>query len=140
MQNVIRDVSGHELNQLAESQTKDPECISIQTVLTHVVSSAYSYAQYIYKMKGIDIIKPDPAFRETIEEYIQDLMTMFDFTEKLFQTIKDSELEVYDNSLKVLTTCGQRYDIEQIMEHAIVHILRHRRQIEKFKITIKKQG
>ena len=25
-----------------------------------------------------------------------------------------------------------RYDAEQLLEHAIVHILRHRRQIEKF--------
>ena len=29
---------------------------------------------------------------------------------------------------------GQSYDAEQLLEHAIVHILRHRRQIEKFKI------
>ena len=27
---------------------------------------------------------------------------------------------------------GVRYDLEQLLEHAVVHILRHRRQIEKF--------
>jgi hypothetical protein len=26
---------------------------------------------------------------------------------------------------------GMRYNLEQMMEHAIVHILRHRRQIER---------
>ncbi len=26
---------------------------------------------------------------------------------------------------------GVRYDLEQLLEHAIVHVLRHRRQIEK---------
>ena len=27
---------------------------------------------------------------------------------------------------------GVRYDAEQLLEHAVVHVLRHRRQIEKF--------
>jgi hypothetical protein len=27
---------------------------------------------------------------------------------------------------------GVQYDMEQMLEHAIVHILRHRRQIERF--------
>jgi uncharacterized damage-inducible protein DinB len=26
---------------------------------------------------------------------------------------------------------GVKYDLEQLLEHAIVHVLRHRRQIEK---------
>ena len=26
----------------------------------------------------------------------------------------------------------QQYDVEQLFEHAIVHVLRHRRQIERF--------
>ena len=132
---MISDVSDHELKEVAEPQTKDPECKSIQTVLTHIVSSAYSYARYISKMK--EIIKPDPNFRKTINEYNQDLITMFAITENSFQKVKDTELEEYDNALKVLTTWSQPYDIEQIMEHAIVHILRHRRQIEKFKLMLR---
>ena len=43
------------------------------------------------------------------------------------------ELEQPDNSLKIKSGWGQSYDIEQMTEHAIVHVLRHRRQIEKFK-------
>ena len=30
------------------------------------------------------------------------------------------------------------YDLEQLLEHAIVHVLRHRRQIEKFLLLIRK--
>jgi len=29
------------------------------------------------------------------------------------------------------TSWGENYDFEQLLEHAIVHILRHRRQIER---------
>jgi hypothetical protein len=41
-------------------------------------------------------------------------------------------LEEYDPSKKILTHWGQVYDIDQMMEHAIVHVLKHRRQIQRF--------
>ena len=53
------------------------------------------------------------------------------FTEAVFKTLSDTELEQQNNLLKITTGWGQQYDIEQLMEHAIVHILRHKRQIEK---------
>ena len=37
---------------------------------------------------------------------------------------------------KIITSWGQSYDFEQLFEHAIVHILRHRRQIERFLIKM----
>jgi len=62
---------------------------------------------------------------------------MFAYTVDFFRNIQDNELEQYENELKGLTKWGQRYDIEQITEHAIVHVLRHRRQIEKFKLMFR---
>jgi hypothetical protein len=38
--------------------------------------------------------------------------------------------EIMAVSMKV--RWGPTYDLEQLLEHAIVHILRHRRQIERF--------
>jgi hypothetical protein len=35
-------------------------------------------------------------------------------------------------SVKFTTRWGEEFNFEQILEHAVVHILRHRRQIEKF--------
>jgi hypothetical protein len=32
----------------------------------------------------------------------------------------------------IRSSWGVVYDLEQLLEHAIVHVLRHRRQIEKF--------
>ncbi len=43
--------------------------------------------------------------------------------------IKDFE-EKQQASFKVTTRWQTEYDIEQMLEHAIVHILRHRRQVE----------
>jgi hypothetical protein len=47
------------------------------------------------------------------------------------------KLEELDNEKKILTRWGQVFDYDQLLEHAIVHILRHRRQIERFKIMLK---
>jgi hypothetical protein len=55
------------------------------------------------------------------------------FTNATFENIYDEELEVFDDAKKMKTNWQQFYDMEQLMEHAIVHILRHRRQIEGFK-------
>jgi hypothetical protein len=68
-------------------------------------------------------------------DYIKDLDEVFNFTCDIFNSIADAEIEEPDDTKKIKTSWGQCYDIEQMMEHAIVHILRHRRQIEKF-ITI----
>jgi uncharacterized damage-inducible protein DinB len=36
------------------------------------------------------------------------------------------------NSTVISAPWGVTYDLEQLLEHAVVHVLRHRRQIEKF--------
>ncbi|MNL67316.1 hypothetical protein D3C87_1918870 [compost metagenome] len=58
---------------------------------------------------------------------------MFAYTENVFKEISDDELEQFDDSLKIKAGWGQLYDIEQMTEHAIVHILRHTRQIARIK-------
>jgi hypothetical protein len=35
-------------------------------------------------------------------------------------------------AVRINSRWGVQYDMEQMLEHAIVHILRHRRQIERF--------
>lgn len=136
LQRVIEDLSDQELTMVIDTQTTDTNCRSIQTILSHVVHSGYGYATNIHKLKGHNATRPDKSFHLTVKEYLQDLTNVFTFTANIFQDIKDSELEQFDNSLKIKTAWGQQYDIEQLTEHAIVHILRHRRQIENFRIKI----
>ena len=62
---------------------------------------------------------------------------MFQYNVQLFDDYPTIPLEEYDNEKKILVRWGQRYDVEQLIEHAIVHILRHRRQIEKFLLKIR---
>jgi uncharacterized damage-inducible protein DinB len=130
---IISDVSDEELITVADNETTDDHCKSIQNVLAHVVRSGYSYAMYIREIGKNDTDRPEFVYRTTVKSYETDLNNMFIETVNTFQNITDNQLEENDNSKKINTHWSQEYDIEQMMEHAIVHILRHRRQIEKFK-------
>lgn len=133
---VISAIPDAALVTIADPVTLNPECRSIQTVLAHVANSMYSYAGYIHRFKGHSYVKPDKSFHPTASNYIADLRDAFRFTTDVFKDIKDDELEQSDPAKKIFTNWEQWYDIEQLMEHAIVHILRHRRQIEKMKIVL----
>jgi hypothetical protein len=130
---TITDIPDKALTIIIDQQTTDENCKSIQTILSHVVSSGYGYATYIHNLKGYNMRRSDKTFHITIMEYSEDLTNVFAYTENIFKEIKDNELEQPDNSLKIKTGWGQLYDIEQMTEHAIIHILRHKRQIDKIK-------
>ena len=48
---------------------------------------------------------------------------MFVFNERLFEDYSYMKITEQDNSKKILVRWGQSYDVEQLLEHAIVHIL-----------------
>ncbi|MCV9934462.1 DinB family protein [Flavobacterium sp. LS1R47] len=137
LQHTISDISETELLKIIDNQTTDDSCKSIQKILSHVVCSGYAYGTYIRKFKGETIDFRDEIFHTSIQDYNSHLNDSFIFMVDSFKDINDNQLEESDNSKKLITSWGQVYDIEQIMEHAIVHVLRHRRQIEKYKIIVR---
>jgi hypothetical protein len=120
------------LTAVADPYTSDEDCRSIQTVLAHVVRSGFCYAMNIRKKQGEHQEYPARVFRDNATEFVADLEGMFHFTEQAFSDYPDLPLETVDPDEKMLLPWGQVYDTEQLLEHAIVHILRHRRQIERF--------
>jgi len=132
---AIADIPANVLTIIIDPQATDHNCKSIQTILTHLVHSGFGYSTSIHNLKGNQIQRPDKVFHQTIEAYLNDLDKVFIFTENIFKYIKDDELEALGNSGKIKTGWGQWYDVEQITEHAIVHVLRHKRQIEKIKLS-----
>lgn len=130
LQHVISTISNKDLVTIIDPHSSDPDCRSIQNILAHVVGSAFSYAIYIRESIDQAVPRPGLRHRDTALEYIEDLDEVMTFTKKTFSTIYDQSLEKFEFSDKIKTKWGQSYDIEQMMEHAIVHVLRHRRQIE----------
>ncbi|MBO9201748.1 MULTISPECIES: DinB family protein [Niastella] len=129
---VIANINDTLLTKIIDPDTADENCRSIQTILSHVVHSGYGYATSIHNLKDHNLTRRAKSFHPTVQEYLIDLTKVFSFTEKVLSEFKDDELEQFDTALKIKAGWGQVYDIEQMMEHAIVHILRHRRQLEKF--------
>ena len=134
---VIKPLNFTQLSTVVNNETKDPDCKSIQTILAHSVASGYSYSVYIENSIGLDTSCPYDITFDNVNQYIEALNSMYDYCENVFKNNTIPEIEQIDNSKKIKTKWGQQYDIEQLMEHAIVHILRHRRQIEKI---IKRQS
>lgn len=131
LQKVIHFITEQQLVTITDPHTENPHCKSVQTILGHVVRAGYNYATQIANHKGAGLPIPDVVLRDSIPEYLEDLNDMFAFTERVFSDVSEEDVLEYDNTRKILVTWGQSYDIEQLMEHAIVHVLRHRRQIER---------
>jgi len=118
------------------SDTKDEDCRSIQSILTHTVQSGFTYVIEIRKWLGEVVDYREKLVLGSIHEYKSALLEMFQFTERLFHDYPDLELTELNNSKKIKVRWGQSFDVEQLMQHAIVHVLRHRLQVEKYKLEI----
>lgn len=136
LKEVIKPLNHHQLTVIVDHETNDEDCRSIQTILEHVISSGYNYIIYSRKHIGESLEKKSSERLATIEEYSQSLDQMFDYNEQFFKDHPDVELNERENSKNFVSPWGPIYTLETLMEHAIVHVLRHRRQIRRFLIRM----
>lgn len=127
---LIERIPDDDFVRVVDAQTKDEDCRSAQTIMSHVVRAAYGYADYIREKISLASTRPQPALlsrQETLEQVGAALRYMVETLDGRWEM---SAEEI--SSIVIKTRWGAIYDLEGILEHAIVHILRHRRQIEKF--------
>lgn len=136
LKDLLRKTDNEDYVTIADSDTPDPDCKSIQTVMTHVIRAGYGYANYIRTHFGDDVPDTNKNFEtKTPEDACNEIDLMLEYNiETLQDKWKMSEEEIMKNVFKV--RWGPTYDTDHLIEHAIVHILRHRRQIEKFLIKL----
>ena len=137
LRELLASVNERQLIRVVDHETKDEDCRSIQTIMTHVISAGYNYTDIIRNKYLREVEYKKKELKSTIEEYRSGLIEMFEYAERFFLENPNLPIEEGDVDNKMLVSWGQSYDIEQLMEHAIVHILRHRRQIERFLIKMK---
>lgn len=118
----------------ARTVLADEEFSNIRDILHHAVGSAHSYAFHINRaIDKLDGPFPKREYSvETPEIAIASLWQALDHMVEVLGRIKDWS----DNKqaeLRFVSRWKQPYDVEQMLEHAIVHILRHRRQIERWR-------
>lgn len=114
---------------ILDKETTDPDCHSVQTIIKHVIRSGYGYPNYIRPFFQLEIVQPEVGNLSKADA-VRMLGEMFAYNEATFTDrymMSESEME----AIEFTTRWGPRHTLESMMEHATVHVLRHRRQIEK---------
>lgn len=137
LRSTIQGFTQEEFDKIVDHETSDDDCRSVQTIMTHVLRAGTAYNVYIQNKQGIQLEMPARKPLESIAAYQTGLDNLMKATDKMFVDHPGIKLEEHNPQEKIKTSWGQLFDVEQLMEHAIVHILRHRRQIERFKIKLR---
>jgi len=133
---LISSISQEDFIKIIDPDTKDPDCVSVQTITNHVVRAGFGYANYIRRQFN----DPQTERKEDYEltdtgKAIREIDNMLNYTIETLNNKWDMPFEEITKNV-IETRWEQKYDFDQLLEHAIVHILRHRRQIER----LMKQG
>jgi len=131
---VLKRTSLKEFITIVDKDTDDEDCRSIQTITRHIIRSGYGYAGYVLNALNIshEIPNANDMSLETTEEATREIYNMLYFN---ITNLYDLNRELIENNLgkiKFMTRWNEEYNFEQILEHAVMHILRHKRQINKF--------
>ena len=130
IQGIVQSIGDDTYERIMDESTQDENCRSIQTIMSHVVASGYSYADYFRKHFGMQSGRPGEKLLSR-QEAIEGISAVLKYTiETLENQWEMSEEQIVATKMPV--RWGPVYDAEQLFEHAIVHVLRHRRQLDKF--------
>jgi len=134
LKNLLSTITQEEFLKIYDPLTADENCRSIQTIMKHVVAAGYRYADQMCKFLNLPVT--NHSF------HIYNVVHAVEELEKVVQFTAGVVVNNYRMTREEIVATRQEvrwglYDIEMMFEHAIVHILRHRRQIEKFLSTQK---
>lgn len=133
IKSVVQTVDETDYSRYVEGESE--HCCSVQIIMSHVVRAGYGYSKYIRDALSIDV-NPIEDRQISQTEIVGEIDKMFAYTAAIFE----GERQITDEEMETIffkTRWGVNYNIDQILEHAIVHVLRHRRQIQKFILKFK---
>ena len=117
-----------------ERESPDPDTRSPRSVAAHACGAAWGYADYIRRVRGLSTTpRPDlsGAALSSPRATRSRLVDALRYTEEALlglEGLDDAGLA----TLRFEVRWGPTYDPEMILEHGIVHLLRHRRQLERW--------
>ena len=114
----------------AERPSDDPGTVSPLAICRHVVRSAHGYANYLRKAQGLAV----EGFRDRVKAQ-GDVRPALDGEIRLTEeSVAPMRALPGEDVLKIefRVSWGPVYNPEILLEHAICHILRHRRQLERW--------
>jgi uncharacterized damage-inducible protein DinB len=129
---ILKEISNNQF------RTKNEDVVevdfqSIQNITMHIIKSGYVYSNHIRKRFGNSIHLYEIIIEDT-ESALTELDKMFNYA---VETFNDKWLLTDDELLNtIIKTSWTTYDLEALIEHSIVHVLRHRLQIQKILIKM----
>jgi hypothetical protein len=126
---VVRSIPSDRYS--AVSAPNDKDYPDIATIMMHVIGAAHVYVDYID-----DALSGTSRGRRKRTNYYNSpriaMATVWEAFGRMVDVLGRVRTYTEDemSRVKFVTRWNQLYDLEQMLEHAIVHILRHRRQIE----------
>jgi uncharacterized damage-inducible protein DinB len=127
---LVERIPDDDFVRVVDAETENEDCRSAQTIMSHVVRSGYGYADYIREKLAISSTRPQPRLLSRREALAQ-LEAVLQYTRETLEgkwEMSEAEIE----SIVIKTRWGAVFDPDGLLEHAVMHILRHRRQLEKF--------
>lgn len=132
LKSVVENIGEANYEKILDTETTDDDCRSIQTIMNHVIHAGYGYANGMRRKFSITF-EPTGKERRQIpkSEIGEEIDKVLAYTA---ETLEGRWEMSYEEMEKVVIMRKENFseNLEQLLEHAIVHILRHRRQIEKF--------
>jgi hypothetical protein len=130
-----RVVEGFDSARFLTTRASDnPSTVSPQAICAHVCGAAYRYAHYIRRAQRVDFVDryEVESSRLSAPKDVRPLLTeAIIFTEATVEPLlRATEKEI--QALSFTVRWGPQYDPEMILEHAVCHLLRHRRQLERW--------
>ena len=117
-----------------ETESRDPTTTSLRAIARHTVGAAHRYADYIRAARGLEHV-------DRFELAPERLLAPADLRPRLSEALRYTESALdglYEATEETVAAIqfpvrwGPTYDPEMLLEHAIVHLLRHRRQVARW--------
>ena len=130
LRGFVEQIAEDDALKVVDPETEDEDCRSVQTIMSHVVNAGYGYADLLRRQFDIPSTRPPRALLPP-RDYLAQLDAVLAYTNETLEGRWRMTYEEISGAV-IKSGWGVTYDVEQLLEHAIVHVLRHRRQIEKF--------
>ena len=139
LKSIVQTIGEANYEQILDAETTDDDCRSIQTIMNHVIHAGYGYANGIRRQFSIPHEPIGKERRQISKSEIgQEIDKVLVYT---VETLEGRWEMSYEEMEKVNIMRKENFseNLEQLLEHAVLHILRHRRQIEKFLLKFEGQ-
>lgn len=113
-----------------ERPSDDPDCVSPREICRHCARAAVGYANYLLHAQGSAMQKRGLRIEEPadVRPALADALRLTEQAVEPLRSLDDEALA----AIEFRSRWGTLYNPESMLEHAICHLLRHRRQLERW--------